>query len=154
MTHAYGRNLLPSTVGFDRLLTTIDEFDRLFGNTKAPTYPPYNIVKFDQDHYEIQIAVSGFSQDDITIETNRDVLTVNGVSKKSETEIKYLHHGLATRDFKHTFTLSDTVVVNSAEIVNGVLKIELENVIPEEKKPRKIPIGKPENSLLLNEGDK
>jgi molecular chaperone IbpA len=149
MTHAYGKSLLPSTVGFDRLLTTIDEFDRMFGNVKTPTYPPYNIVKFDDDNYEIQIAVAGFDKNDIVIETNRDVLTVNGVSQKSETEVNYLHHGLAARDFRHTFRLSDTVIVNSADIVNGVLKISLENVIPEAKKPRKIPIGKLEQTLLV-----
>ena len=154
MTFTYGRNLLPSTVGFDRLLSTMEEFDKMFENTKTPTYPPYNIVKFDENNYEIQIAVAGFDKNDITIETNRDVLTVNGVSQKAETEVNYLHHGLAARDFRHTFRLSDTVVVNNADIVNGVLKINLENVIPEEKKPRKIPIGGSEKPLLINETDK
>lgn len=148
MTHAYGRNLLPATVGFDRLLSTMEEFDKLFEKTKTPTYPPYNIVKLDDEVYEIQIAVAGFGKDDITIETNRNILTVNGVSQKTETEVQYLHHGLAARDFRHTFTLADTTVVNSADIINGVLKISLENIIPEEKKPRKILIGSSETPLL------
>ena len=65
MTYAYGKNILPMTVGFDRLFSTMEEMDKLFGNTKAPSYPPYSILKLDEYNYEIQIAVAGFSADDI-----------------------------------------------------------------------------------------
>jgi molecular chaperone IbpA len=148
--HAYGRNLLPSTVGFDRLLTTLNEFEELFEQKKPSTYPPYNIVKFNDDNYQIQIAVAGFDKDEIEIEYKNNQLTVNGAIKSAYTsDVEFLHHGLASRDFSHSFKLSDIVVVKGADIVNGVLKIDLENIYPEEKKPRKIPIG--DEPLLTSE---
>jgi molecular chaperone IbpA len=148
--YAYGKSLLPSTVGFDRLLSTLNEVDEIFNTKKPSTYPPYNIVKFDDDNYQIQIAVAGFSKDDIDIETKNHQLMVNGSIRLEETNAEYLYHGLASRDFSHSFKLSDTVFVKSADIVNGVLKINLENILPEEKKPRKIPIGE-HPPLLTNE---
>ena len=149
MTHAYGRNLLPLSVGFDHLLSTLQEFEDI---AKPSTYPPYNIVKFDEDNYQIQIAVAGFGPDELEIEVKENKLTVNGENKSAYTsDVQFLHHGLASRDFSHTFRLSDTVVVKTADIVNGVLKIDLENVLPEEKKPRKIPIG---NEPLLTSDKK
>jgi molecular chaperone IbpA len=151
MTYAYGKSLLPMTVGFDRLFSTVNELDQLIGNTKAPSYPPYNIVKIDEYNYEIQIAISGFSLNDIEIETNQNKLIVSGVSTKPEVEVEYLHHGLANRDFKHVYTLSDISVVRSASIINGILKIQIENVIPEERKPKKIPISCDDKLLLKND---
>lgn len=139
MTLAFGKSLLPATVGFDRLFSTMEEYEKLYTNTKIPTYPPYNIVRYDEDNYEIQIAVAGFELGDIDIESHRNKLTVSGKCQKEE-GIEYLYHGLSSRDFKHTFTLSDTVIVKAANIKNGVLKISLENIIPEEKKYRKIEI--------------
>jgi molecular chaperone IbpA len=101
----------------------------------------------DDERYQIQIAVSGFSKDQIDIQLEQNKLSVNGSIELGETaEMEYLYRGLATRDFFHSFTLSDTIVVKSADIVNGVLKIDLENVIPEELKPRKILIGKDKKS--------
>ena len=149
MTYAYGKNILPLTVGFDRLLSTFEEVDRVLGNTKPSTFPPYNIIKVDDYNYDIDIAVAGFSIEDIDVETNQNKLVVSG-SKKQEEEIEYLHHGLATRDFKHIFTLSDISVVQSADICNGILKIRVENVVPEERKPRKIPISTDKKLLLEN----
>lgn len=144
MTHAYGRNLLPLSVGFDHLLSTLQEFEDI---GKPATYPPYNIIKFDEDNYQIQIAVAGFGPEELDIEVKDNRLTVNGEIKTAYTsDVQFLHHGLASRDFSHNFKLSDTVIVKSADIVNGVLKIDLENILPEEKKPRKIPIG---NEKLL-----
>ena len=105
-------------------------------------------MKYDTDQYQIQIAVAGFGNDDIEIEYKNNQLTVNGSIKTEQTDIEYLHHGLASRDFSHSFKLSDIVVVKGADIVNGVLKIDLENVYPDEKKPRKIPIG--ETPLLTS----
>jgi molecular chaperone IbpA len=151
MSYAYGKNILPMTVGFDRLFSTMEEMDRIFGNSKAPSYPPYNIVKLDELNYEIQIAVAGFAPEDIDVETTQNKLTVSGVSDKPEIEVEYLHHGLANRDFKHVYTLSDISVVRSANIVNGILKIQIENVIPEERKPKKIPIVMDDKKLLTQE---
>jgi len=135
------RSLLPSTVGFDRLFSTLDEFDTLFlEGKKTQTYPPYNIVKLDDTDYAIEIAVAGFGMSDLDITTEGNKLTITGSTKETDGK-EYLHRGIGTRDFTHTFTLADTVIVKSANIVNGLLVIILENVIPEEKKPRKIQIG-------------
>ena len=144
------KNLLPSTVGFDRLLSTIDDFDSLFlEGRKAASYPPYNIVKTDDTNYTIEIAVAGFKRNDLDVITEGNKLTVSG-KISGEDRRDYLHRGIGTRDFTHNFTLSDTVVVKSADIVNGLLLVQLENIIPEEKKPRKIEIG---NELLLENGN-
>ena len=148
----YGRSLLPATVGFDRLLSTIDEFDKLFveGN-KTPTYPPYNIIKEDDTSYTIEIAVSGFKSDEIEITSEGNKLYVNGAIKTVQTEGReYLHRGIGTRNFSHKYTVADTVVVKGADIVDGLLVIKLENVIPEEKKPRKIEISKKTTDLLTS----
>ena len=153
MTHLslpYGKSLLPSTVGFDRLLSTFEEFDNILGQgTKIQTYPPYNIIKEDNETYTIEIAVSGFKRDEIEITSEGGKLYVNGAIKTARTSDKYLHRGIGTRDFSHKFVLSDTVVVRDADIVDGLLIINLENIIPEEKKPRKIEIGSRKTTDLL-----
>lgn len=150
----YGKSLLPSTVGFDRLLSTMEEFDRMFEGAKIPTYPPYNIIKEDDTNYTIEIAVSGFKRDEIDITTEGNKLYVNGAISTAKSEIQYLHRGIGTRNFSHKYTVADTVVVKSADIVDGLLVIKLENMIPEEKKPRKIhigvPIGTKTTDLLTN----
>lgn len=149
----FNKNLLPSTVGFDRLFSTFDEFERLL-ETKPVNFPPYNIVKLNDNSYAIEIAVAGFSIDDIDVEVKMNKLTVTGKSSSDEVENKeYLFRGLSRRDFKREFILVDTVVVKSANIVNGVLCIYLENVIPEEKMPRKIQIGV-DSKVLLEESKK
>ena len=135
--------LIPSAIGFDRIFDMIDNLDV----KKPQSYPPYNIVRFDEDNYQIQIAVAGFSPEELDIEVKENQLTVNGaISSAYTSDVQFLHHGLASRDFSHTFKLSDTIVVKSADVQNGVLMIDLENIVPEEKKPRKIPI---ENKPLL-----
>ena len=150
MTYAYGKNILPMTVGFDRLLSTFEEVDRLLGSGKPQNFPPYDIIKVDDYNYEIQLAIAGFSSNDVDIETNQNKLIISGSVKKPEIDVEYLHHGLAKRDFRHVFTLSDMSVVRSADIVDGILTIRIENVVPEEQKPRKIPIGI-DKKLLLEE---
>jgi molecular chaperone IbpA len=135
------RNLLPSTIGFDRLLST---FDALNENSieKKLTYPPYNIYKVDDSNYKIEIAVAGFKRDELEISFQENKLTVTGQKiQKEDFPFEYLHKGIGTRDFQHNFTLAETIVVESADYVDGVLEIALKNVIPEEKKPRKIPIS-------------
>ena len=144
----YGRSLLPATVGFDRLLSTMEEFDNMFANAKTPTYPPYNIIKEDDTNYTIEIAVSGFTRDDIEITSEGNKLYVNGAIKTAKSDVQYLHRGIGTRDFSHKYTVADTVVVKSADMVDGMLVIKLQNMIPEEKKPRKIEIGTKTTDLL------
>lgn len=150
MTHLslpYGKSLLPSTVGFDRLLSTFEEFDNLLTHgAKVQSYPPYNILKEDDENYTIELAVSGFKRDEIEITSEGGKLYVNGSIKTARTSDKYLHRGIGTRDFSHKFVLSETVVVKDADIVDGLLVINLVNIIPEEKKPRKIEIGCSKNT--------
>ena len=127
------------SIGFDRM------FDRLFDDSFVTTtnYPPYNIVKLDESNYAIQIAIAGFGKDDIEIETKENILAVR-TKDKNESEVvddtTYLHKGISNRAFKRTWQISDDVVVKGATFENGLLNIELERIIPEEKKPRLIKI--------------
>lgn len=152
----YTRNLLLSTVGFERLIDAFEKLDPSGVDAKAASYPPYNILKKDERDYAIEIAVAGFRRDEIEIEAEGSKLTVSG-RVKAERHGEYLHRGIGTRDFSHQFTLAETLVVRAADIQDGLLVIALENVIPEEKRPRKIPIGQAfgssnnEPSLLVDE---
>jgi molecular chaperone IbpA len=146
MTLSYGKSLLPTTVGFDRLLSTFEEFDRL--QTKPQTYPPYNLVKDDDSHWTIEIAIAGFKKEEIDITFDNSKLIVSGAVLMQKEQKEYHHQGIAKRDFSHKFTLAETVVVKGADIVDGVLVIKLENVIPEDKKPQKIQIGINSERLL------
>ena len=147
MTFAYGRNLLPSTVGFDRLLSTLDEALNI-PEKVLTSYPPYNIAKISEDRYVIELAVAGFKREEIDITLEDNKLTVQGNAKKDEDGNKtYYHRGIALRNFTRVFTLADTVVVNSADLVDGMLVVELQNIIPENKKPRRIPLGSTQKVL-------
>ena len=147
MTFAYGRNLLPSTVGFDRLLSTLDEALNI-PEKVLTSYPPYNIAKISEDKYVIELAVAGFKREEIDITLEDNKLTVQGNAKKDEDGSKtYYHRGIALRNFTRVFTLADTVVVNSADLVDGMLVVELQNIIPENKKPRKISLGNTQKVL-------
>lgn len=126
----------PFTIGFDRALRRLDSL----AETKAPSYPPYNIVKVDDDNYVVELAVAGFSEQDLSIELKEQVLTVTASVEKKD-EIDYVHRGIATRNFERAFTLADTIEVVAANLVDGMLRIELRNVIPEHKKARKIDIS-------------
>lgn len=128
---------LNTTVGFEPILKRLAEISETF--PKVPNYPPYNIKKIDEKKYVIEMAVAGFGKQDIEIELEDGKLTVKGSYTSDEGE--YLHKGIAERAFTRQFTLADSVEVKNADIINGMLKIWLERFIPEEKKPKKIPIG-------------
>lgn len=147
MTLHYGKSLLPSTVGFDRLLSTFAELD---ATIKPQAYPPYNLIKNDDSNWTIEIAIAGFKQNEIDITFENGKLLVSGATSEQTNVPEYLHHGIARRDFNHRFILAETVVVKSADIADGILVIKLENVIPEDKKPRKIPIGSKNTTLLTD----
>lgn len=140
MNYPFGRNILLSSVGFDRLLDAFSDLQNTQPENKAASYPPYNIIKRGEHDYVIEIAVAGFRRDELDITFEGRKLTVTG-KVNSERTGEYLHRGVATREFTHSFTLAETVVVNSADLEDGMLVIRLQNVIPEEKKPRKILIG-------------
>lgn len=140
MNYPFGRNILLSSVGFDRLLDAFSDLENTLPDNKAASYPPYNIIKRGEHDYVIEIAVAGFRRDELDITFEGRKLTVTG-KVNSERAGEYLHRGVAMREFTHSFTLAETVVVNSADLEDGMLVIRLQNVIPEEKKPRKILIG-------------
>jgi len=126
-------------VGFDRLF---DTFETRFANQLSTNYPPHNIIKTDDTHYQIEIAVAGFKKNEISIEVEQEILTVKGESETpNENAAKqYLHRGLSSRSFVRSWQLAEHMVVNGAEIKDGILTINLEYIIPEEKKARVIDI--------------
>jgi molecular chaperone IbpA len=128
---------LRRSIGFDRLF---NEIDKSLETPKSPNYPPCNIIK-DGDNYKIEIAVSGFSRDELDIEVSDSILTVTGKKNFVDDSVEYIHKGIGTRSFEKKFTLAQDLVVHSADIVDGVLVIDMEMIVPEEKKPRSIPIG-------------
>jgi molecular chaperone IbpA len=125
--------LSKALVGFDRYFTAPHHQN---GN-----YPPHNIVKYNDTHYGIEVAVAGFSKEEITVEVDQDQLTITGVKSVDVNETReYLHRGLAARDFEQTFTLAEYMNVIGAEVKDGMLKIQIERIIPEALKPRQIEI--------------
>jgi len=149
--------LFRSTVGFDRMMNLLESATNVAETT---SYPPYNIEKLDEDSYQITMAVAGFGEDDIEIESRDDVLFVTGkiVETESDKGRNYLHRGIAGRSFKRSFQLADHVKVTGARLENGLLHVDLKREIPEEKKPRKIEIqssgAKTVAGKLVDESDK
>ena len=136
--------LRPVTVGFDNIF---DHFERMFDgdvmNIPQVNYPPYNIVKTGEYTYDIELALAGFSKNDIDVEYENNVLTVKSIKKAEnvqEGNNGMLHQGISKRLFSKSFTVSDDVEVKGAELKDGLLKISLERIIPESKKPRTIKI--------------
>jgi molecular chaperone IbpA len=129
--------LYRSAIGFDRLAQLFDDAARA---ESQPAYPPYNIELIGDDKYQITMAVAGFDRSEIDIETERDALKITGRKQREEAQRNFLHRGIATRNFEHTFRLADHVRVIGAKLDNGLLNIELQREIPEALKPRKIAI--------------
>ena len=139
LTSAYGLDrLLPTALGFENAFAALDNASHLLTASQT-AFPPVNIVKKDEYNFIIELAVAGYKQDEIEITAERNSLKVTG-KKAEEEERNYLVKGIAGRKFSRQFVLSDTVVVRDAALADGILSIELENVIPEEQKPRKIEI--------------
>ena len=132
--------LTPYAVGFDKVFE--DMFRYIDHNTSSTGYPPYNIIK-DGEKFQIEIALAGVAKEDLTMTVAEGVLTIEHNPKDGEvdgTSWQWLHKGIAQRSFKRNFTLSDDVVVQGSRMENGMLYIELERIIPEEKKPKTIEI--------------
>jgi molecular chaperone IbpA len=126
-------------VGFD---TMFNDFEHRFVNQINSNYPPYNVVKSGENSYEIQIAVSGFEKDEISVEVDQNQLVINGKKiREDDTDTLYLHRGLATRDFTRSWTLAEHMEVENGSVKNGILTIYLTRIIPESLKPRKIKIN-------------
>ena len=131
--------LFRSAIGFDHLYSKLDRATRTAQN--QPSYPPYNIELINEDSYRITMALAGFDRSEINIQTENNVLTVTGKHKAQEQERHFLHHGIAARNFEHRFQLADHVKVTEANLVNGLLDIELIREIPEAMKPHTIAIN-------------
>ncbi|MBH0057481.1 Hsp20 family protein [Pseudoalteromonas sp. SWXJZ94C] len=132
--------LYRSFIGFEHLASLMDA---AASTDKQPSFPPYNIEALDKDKYRITMAVAGFSDSELTIESENNTLKVAGIkANKDETnQRKFIHQGIAERNFERKFQLGDHVKVLSADLANGLLSIELQREIPEALKPRKIEIG-------------
>lgn len=130
--------MVSTTTLFDPLFIGFDRYVNNIAN-EHNTYPPYNVVKDDEDAYTVEIAIAGFGKNDLDITENNGVLTVKGEHKEND-ERQFLHKGVATRKFTRVFNLAEHVRVVDAEIHKGLLQIRLERIIPEDKKPRRIAI--------------
>jgi molecular chaperone IbpA len=133
--------LYRSTVGFDRLASMLDNV--LSHDMSAPAYPPYNIEKTGEDSYRITVAVAGFAEDDLSIESRDGQLVIAGRKAEGDkTEARaYLHRGIAERAFERRFQLADHVKATGATVENGLLHVDLVREVPEALKPRRIPIS-------------
>jgi len=132
--------LYNTTLGYEKFF---DDVEKLLSMDvqKATTFPPHNIIKLDESRYVVELAVAGFSKEEIEISVEEATLTVKGEKQDKDTSVQYLHKGIGTRSFTKTLTIADTVEVKGAEFKDGILRIGLENIVPEHKKPRKIAIG-------------
>ena len=136
--------LRPVTVGFDNVF---DHFERMFDDDftsfSAPTFPFYNIVKQGKNKYDIELALAGYSKDDIEVNLEDGVLTIKSKKEDTKEDTKdgeILHKGIAKRYFSKAFTIADDVEVKGAELKDGLLRVSLERIVPESKKPRTISI--------------
>ncbi len=130
--------LTPYAVGFDRMFDTLNRY--VDNNVNSTGFPPYNIQKVGDYNYTIEMALAGFSKDDIEVEVADGTLSVRS-DKKEEPDDEFTYHrGISYRKFERKFTLADDLVVNGAKLENGMLTIDLERIVPEEKKPRLITV--------------
>ena len=129
--------LYRSVVGFDRLANLLETA----AADGAAGYPPYNIERTDENAYRVEIAVAGFRPEELNVEVKENLLTVQGRKAANDDQRRYLHRGLAERNFERRFQLADYVVVKTADLTNGLLAIELVRELPEALKPRRIEIG-------------
>ena len=131
--------LFRSTVGFDRMSRLLES--ALSAEENSNAYPPYNIERMDDTHYRITMAVAGFSESEIEVVSENTTLTIRSKAKTEADTAKYLYRGIAGRAFERRFQLADHVHVTGASLENGLLHVSLEQVVPEQLKPRTIPIA-------------
>ena len=131
-TNALNRAL----IGFDRIF---NDFENRHQHSTT-NYPPYNVIKHDENSFEIEIAVAGFDKEDITVEVDQNQLVIKGRRLKDDDSSKYVYRGLAARDFDRAFTLAEHIIVGDADLTNGILRVKLTREVPEALKPRTIAI--------------
>src|SRR5450432_3704251 len=137
--------LYRSVVGFDRLADLLDAAN----NETTNGYPPYNIERTDENAYRIEIAVAGFKPQDLNIEVKENLLTVQGRKQANDDAKRYLHRGLAERNFERRFQLADYVIVTDAQLADGLLTLSLKRELPEALKPRRIEISNGKDDSLI-----
>ena len=132
--------LFRNSVGFDRFS---DLFETALRNDSSGGYPPYNVEKRGEDSYRIVVATAGFQQEDLDLQVEKGVLTVSGSKRETSTDesVTFLHQGIAQRAFKLSFRLDDHIEIKGANLSNGLLSIDLQRVVPEEAKAKRIPIN-------------
>jgi molecular chaperone IbpA len=126
-----------STVGFDRLIGLLE-------SASEQGYPPYNVERSDENNYRVTVAVAGFAEKDLSVDVKDRVLTVAGKREDVGDKASFLHQGIAGRAFERGFQLAEHVEVKAARLENGLLHVDLERIVPEEKKPRRIAINAPD----------
>lgn len=141
--------LYRSFVGFDRMASLIDSASQAID--ASTSYPPYNVAKVDENAFRIELAVAGFAENELEIESHENVLTVTGNKETADNDAgpDYLHRGIASRGFNRRFQLADHVYVDGADLKNGLLVISLKRELPEALKPRKIAIGSEDDGKLI-----
>jgi molecular chaperone IbpA len=148
------------TIDFSPLYRSVVGFDRLAALLETATadgaggYPPYNIERTDENAYRVEIAVAGFRPEDLSIEVKENLLTVQGRKTANDDQRRYLHRGLAERNFERKFQLADYVVVTEANLADGLLSIALKRELPEALKPRQVEITSAAPKAPLIEGEK
>ena len=131
--------LRPHTIGYDNIF---DHFNDMFESSSVQTnYPPYDIIKHSDTKYDVQLALAGYSKEDMSIEVKENILSIKSAKKKEADKVQVIHKGISKRYFERHFTIADDVKINRAELKNGLLTISLERIIPEQKKPRTIKIN-------------
>ena len=138
--------LYRSTIGFDHLSSLLDAVNR--SDASQPSYPPYNIELIDKDKYQITMAIAGFVEDELEIQSEKQTLTVKSKKEANEETRNFLHQGIAARNFERRFQLADHVEVVGATLANGLLHIDLVRVIPEAMRPKQIPINTEKPKLV------
>ena len=137
--------LFHQTLGFENFIRDVEKI--LDSEVKQSTFPPHNIIKADDNKYVVELAVAGFAKEEIDIQVQEGNLTIKGEKIEGTPDVQYLHRGIGGRSFTKVITIADTIEVKGAEIKDGILRVGLENIIPEHKKPRKVEIG---NEFYLN----
>lgn len=137
-TMLFPGKILPNTIGFDRFFDILEKLE--IDTSKKSTYPPYSIAKVTDNIYVIEVAVAGFSKENINIEIHNNSLVISGIFPKEREQKSYIHKGISTKDFLHKFSIVDNCVVKVATLTDGILRVSLEVITPQEKLPKKIPI--------------
>ena len=137
--------LVHSTLGFERVFNDVE---RILNNRPASSFPPHNILKVDHNKYVVELAVAGYHKDEIDITVEDNSLVIKGEKPEKDVEgVQYLHKGIGTRSFTKTLSVADALEVKGAEFRDGILRVGLENGVPDHKKPRKVEIKNDLNLL-------